>query len=208
MPGVITRLSVQQRNKERVNVFVDDEFAFAVAMEVAVRLHKGQQLTPAEIEELRRAGQEDLIYQTTLRYLGRRPHSEAEVERYLAGKGHDPAVIGKILERLRGRGYVDDAAFAEFWVENRNRFRPRGRAALRYELRQKGVEGETIDAALGEQDEEAAAWAALTPKLDRWAGLDQAEFEQKAMGFLARRGFGYSVCREVCQAAWRGLQAE
>lgn len=208
MPGVITGLTVQQRNKERVNVFIDGEFAFAVAMEVAIQLRKGQQLTPAEMAELRRAGQENLVYQAALRYLGRRPRSEAEVVRYLSGKGHDAALIDKVLEQLRRRGHVDDAAFTQFWVENRNRFRPRGRAALRYELRQKGIESETIDEALDEQDEEGAAWAALSPKLDRWAELDQAEFEQKVMGHLARRGFGYGVCRQVCQEAWRRRQAE
>jgi len=208
MPGVITGLTVQQRNKERVNVFIDGEFAFAVAMEVAIQLRKGQQLTPAEMAELRRAGQENLVYQAALRYLGRRPRSEAEVVRYLSGKGHDAALIDKVLEQLRRRGHVDDAAFTQFWVENRNRFRPRGRAALRYELRQKGIESETIDEALDEQDEEGAAWAALSPKLDRWAELDQAEFEQKVMGYLARRGFGYGVCRQVCQEAWRRRQAE
>jgi regulatory protein len=207
MPRVITGLSVQQRNKERVNVFVDGEFAFAVAIDVAARLRKGQQLTPQEMAELREAGQEDLVYGAALRYLGLRPRSEAEVVRYLERKGHDAALIGKIVARLRRRGYVDDAAFAQFWVENRNRFRPRGRAALRQELRQKGIEGETIDAALSDQDEESAAWAAVTPKLDRWAGLDQAEFEQKVMGYLARRGFGYGVCRDVSRAAWQ-RQAE
>ena len=112
------------------------------------------------------------------------------------------------MERLRGYGYVDDAAFAQFWVENRNRFRPRGQAALRYELRQKGVEGETIDEALTEQDEESAAWAAVEPKLDRWRGLEKAEFEQKVMGHLARRGFGFDVCRRVGRAAWERLQEE
>ena len=83
-----------------------------------------------------------------------------------------------------------------------------GRTALRYELRQKGVANETIDAALEEQDEERAAWAALASKLDRWATLEQAEFEQKVMGYLARRGFRYDVSREVSQAAWRQQQEE
>jgi regulatory protein len=206
MPGVITGLVIQQRNKERVNVFVDGEFACGVSLDTAARLYKGQQLSPDELAALRQEGQEDLVYQAAVRYVGRRPRSETEVTRYLARKGHDEALIAKIVERLRRQGYIDDSAFAQFWVENRNRFRPRGQAALRYELRQKGVEGETIDAALTDQDDERAAWAALEPKLDRWRGLEQAEFEQKAMGHLARRGFGYAICRSVSRAAWEQLQ--
>ena len=113
-----------------------------------------------------------------------------------------------MISRLQQRGYIDDEAFARFWVENRNRFRPKGAQALRFELRQKGVERETIDTALDEQDEDSTAWAALEGKVTRWADLEKFEFEQKAMAFLARRGFRYDVCRRAATRAWEELQEQ
>jgi regulatory protein len=113
-----------------------------------------------------------------------------------------------VVKRLHEKGYLDDEAFARFWVDNRNRFRPRGAQALRYELRQKGVERETIDATLEEQDEDGAAWAAVEGKIDRWADLDKFDFEQKLMAFLARRGFRFDVCRRAAAQAWKQLQEE
>lgn len=208
MAGEITAMVVQKRNAERVNLFVAGEFACAISMEQALDLRKGQHLSDAELEELRAGGEANLAYQRALRYLGMRPRSIDEIAVYLQRKGYDETVVESILGKLKARGYVDDEAFARFWIENRNRFRPRGARALRHELRQKGVEGEVIDEALAEQDEEAAALAAVTSRAARYADLEYAEFEQKLMGMLARRGFGYAVCRRACKQAWDDLHGE
>ena len=206
--GTITLLQVQKRNKERVNIFLDGEYAFAVGMNVALTLKKGQVLSVAETDELKQDGETDLAYQRAMRYLGMRPRSSAEIVTYLKRKEYDEAIVDVVVKRLHEHGYLDDDAFARFWVENRNRFRPRGAQALRYELRQKGVERETIEATLEEQDEDGAAWAAAEPKIGRWADLEKLEFEQKLMAFLSRRGFRFDVCRRAAAQAWEQLQDE
>jgi regulatory protein len=205
--GTITRLQVQKGNAERVNVFVDDEFAFAVSLSRAQTLAKGQLLSPQELESLKAEGDQDLAYQRSVRYLARRPRSRQEMADYLARRGHDEATVDAVLEQLEARRYVDDHAFAEFWVEQRNRFRPRGERALRHELRQKGIERAVVDETLEEQDEEAAAWAALEPKLSRGFGDDKAVFFQKALAHLARRGFGYATARRAVERAWAQVEA-
>lgn len=193
---------MQAGDRERVSLFVDDLYVCAISVEQAVKLRKGQALDADELAALRAEGELDLAYQRSLRYLGARPRSRAEVSAYLLGKNYDDAVVNAVLERLAARGYVDDEAFARFWVENRNRFRPRGARALRYELRQKGIEPAVIDETLAEQDEETAAWQVVAGKLARWRELEWAAFEQRVMGLLARRGFGYDTCRRICARAW------
>lgn len=205
---IITALQVQQRNKERVNVYVNGEYAFAVSLMMATTLRKGQELTPALIAELKQDGQIDLAYQRAVRYLSSRPRSAAEINNYLLRKEYAAEIIETVVNKLQSRGYLDDEAFARFWVDNRNRFRPRGAQALRYELRQKGVERETIDQALEDQDEDAAAWHAVEGKLDRWASLEKMEFNNKLMSHLARRGFGYAVGRRMANIAWEKLHEE
>lgn len=214
--GVITALTPQQqradgvtdRVADRVNVFIDGTFAFGVPVTVAATLHLGQRLDEAAVVALVAAGAEDLAYARALRYLAARPRSAAEVVADLRARQFEETVVEAVLARLHARGYVDDGAFAEFWVENRNRFRPRGSPMLRQELRQKGIEREEIDAALAEQDEDVAAWAALEGKLARWAGLERQEFMQKALAFLARRGFAYDVCRRAAERGWAVAQGE
>lgn len=206
--GTITLLQMQKRNKERVNVFVDGEYAFAVGLNVALTLKKGQRLSAVEVEAFRQDGETDLAFQRAVRYLGMRPRSSAEIVAYLKRKEYDEQIVDVVVKRLHEQGYLDDEAFARFWVDNRNRFRPRGAQALRHELRQKGVERDTIESTLEDQDEDGAAWAAVEGKMGRWADLDKFEFEQKLMAFLARRGFRFDVCRRTAAHAWEQLQEE
>jgi regulatory protein len=208
MAGVITALRVQKKNRERVNVYIDEQYAFAVGMNTALQLRKGQQLSDAEMAELRAAGEENKAYHQVLRYLGMRPRSTAEIRRYLAGKDYDPALIDHVIARVTDAGYLDDQAFADFWVENRMRFRPRSARALRHELREKGVEPAVIDRALAALDESDAAWDAVSGRLERWRNLDEREFAHKLIGYLSRRGFSYAVARATCDRAWAALQDE
>jgi len=104
------------------------------------------------------------------------------------------------VAKLRAQGYVDDLAFAKYWVEQRPRFRPKGGRALVSELSSKGVARETMDAALGEMPAESEtdrARRAITRQLRRWESLEPPERKRKIHAFLAARGFGYDVIDEV-----------
>jgi regulatory protein len=91
-------------------------------------------------------------------------------------------------------------------VENRSRFRPRSAAAVAYELRQKGVDNETIRSAVAEVDDAESAWAALERPLARWRGLDRPTLEKKIFDYLARRGFGLDIARRSARRAWEEQQ--
>lgn len=206
--GTVTALQIQKHNKERVNVFLDGEYAFGVSLSIAMTLKKGQRLSAAQVDALKEDDEGEVAFQRALRYLGIRPRSSMEITLYLKRKEYDDALVENVVRRLHEKGYLNDEAFAQYWVENRNRFRPRGAQALRQELRQKGVERETINATLEEQDEDGAAWVALEGKIGRWGDLEKMEFEQKVMGFLARRGFRFDVCRRAAARSWAQLHEE
>ncbi|HYO89510.1 MAG TPA: regulatory protein RecX, partial [Candidatus Limnocylindrales bacterium] len=112
------------------------------------------------------------------------------------------------IERLRALGYLDDHAFAEFWVSNRRQFKPLSARALRYELRQKGIAAGIIDEVLQEQDEDEDAYHAAQAQLRRARSTDRAELRQKLMMFLARRGFAPRVSREAVTRLLDELEAD
>ena len=136
-------------------------------------------------------------YEKALRFLAHRPRSEAEVCMRLARHGLPKEVAQAVLQRLRTASLIDDAVFAKFWVENRSTFRPRGRRALRVELRQKGVLDEVIEAVLENVDELADARRATRQKAVRLRGLPVPERRRKLREFLARRGFVYEIVSDV-----------
>jgi regulatory protein len=206
MTQTITALTIQKRNKERVSLFLNGEYAFSLSLNAAFALKRGQCLSPADIERLQCEDEAHRATQHALHLLGYRPRSRVEIERHLHKKDYTPDAICAAIERLAAKQYVDDDAFARYWLEHHERYRPRGARAIGYELRQKGVDKEIIDNVLIELDEEASAWAAIERKLNRWRELDQATFRKKAMGFLSRRGFGYDTIRVVCQKAWATVE--
>jgi len=195
--GEVTAIKAQKRNKDRVNIYLDGEYSFSVKMIVAASLQRGDYLADEEIKELQMQDAFQKAYDRALNYLAYRPRSSAEVSRYLAGKRVPSQVGEEVLQRLSAAGLLDDLAFARYWVENRETFRPRGRRLLRQELRQKGVDYELIAEALGEVDEEESAYQAALRQARKYAGLDDGLFRQRMHNFLRRRGFSYEVVRET-----------
>lgn len=208
MAGTITKLEIQKRNKERVNVYLDEQFVLGVMLSVAVELKKGQFLSDADIERLKQQDNRHKAYQRALNYLSFRSRSRVEIERYLREKKVAPDIITATIERLDEEGLIDDSAFAESWVENRERLKPKGARALRYELQQKGLSETAIDSALEQIDESELAWRAIEKKVRQWQALDEAGFKRKAMAFLSRRGFDYEVTMETVERAWQTSNSE
>ncbi len=207
MTKTITAMSVQKRNKERVSVFLDGEYAFSLGLNAALGLKRGQELSQADIEQL---GSEDDVlraYNHALRLLGYRPRSRVEIERHLRQKGYEAEAIDAAMARLVANRHIDDEAFARSWLNHRERLRPRGARGLSHELRQKGVEREIIDDVLTDLDEETSAWAAIEGKMHRWRGLDQMAFRKKITDFLGRRGFAYDAIRKTCDKAWEAMDS-
>ncbi|MCL4239051.1 MAG: RecX family transcriptional regulator [Anaerolineae bacterium] len=208
MEHTITGLEVQKRSPERVSVYLDGEFAFGLPAIEAARLHQGQVLAEAEIAALRALDDLSRAIDYAARLLARRPYSSAEIRRSLAAREVAPTTIEEALARLESLGYVDDRAFAQFWVENRERFRPRSPQALRHELRQKGLAADIIEAALSALDARESAVRAAQEPLRRLRGQTRAEVQIRLGAFLARRGFDYDIIREAVEAILSQLDEE
>lgn len=209
----ITALEPQARNPERYNLYVDGHFLLGVNASIVLQmgLEVQQELLPEQVEQLRNAEAEQQAVDRALNYLSFRPRSREEVRRYLRRKETPPEIIEAALERLDHLDFVNDRAFASFWIENREQFNPRGAHALKNELRMKGVEREVVDELVSdEQDEELALRAgrrkALT--LINIPGMDYTTFRNRLGSFLQRRGFGYEVSKRTVSSLWKELRAE
>jgi regulatory protein len=139
----------------------------------------------------------------SLRLLRYRMRSEHEFIDRLRRKGYTPAVIASVLARLRVWNYLDDAAFAKWWTEQRLKT---GRAygRIRYELRQKGITDVMIQAtfnafrAIYDESDQAAQLAQR--RLSRWQGLARPVARRRLAGYLSRRGFSSETIGSVLQS--------
>ena len=206
----ITALQPQTKDPERLNLFVDGQFLMGINALIALqmRLKVGQELTPQQVEQLR---QEEALQQAiarALNYLSFRPRSREEVRRYLQRKETPPDLINPVLERLDQLELINDQAFAEFWIESRARFNPKGAQAIKNELRQKGVTREVVDEKVDdEQDEERARQAARkkAQSLTGQSGMDFKTFRLRLGAFLQRRGFSYEIATRTVRELWQEL---
>jgi regulatory protein len=107
-----------------------------------------------------------------------------------------------VIERLTEQGYLNDAEFGRIWVNDRERLNPKGKRALQYELRQKGLSEKDIQQALDDLNEAELAWQAVEKQIRRWQNLDETAFRQKLAGYLARRGFDYDIIQLIFDKAW------
>lgn len=204
----ITAIEATRRDPARVAVFVDGEFAFALHGDLAAAagLRPGDPIDEATVERLRDQDTVQLACQAAYQFLGARPRSESEVRRRLARRGFEAEPIDAAVARLRELGYLNDAAFAEFWVENRREFKPRSARLVAHELRQKGVAREAID--LTAWDDEAAALAAGEKWIRSRRFADRPEFDRRLGGYLQRRGFGGGAVRATLRRLWSGDPAD
>ncbi|TCP58916.1 regulatory protein [Tumebacillus sp. BK434] len=202
--GQLTALSVQKASPDRLNVFVDDEFLMGVYREVALkhRLKKGLQVT---VELLEAVWRDEVVYkakEAAVHYLSFRHRSKKEMADYLSGKDlFDEAVVNMTLEWLVESGYLNDNDFARQWVENRMRSRPRGKAMLKWELKQKGIESDHIAEALDEVFDDELEVEGAIRLLEKKVGRKTLQFtfeeQRKLAQHLARRGFSSSVIKDA-----------
>ena len=206
----ITSLDPQANNPERINLYVDGRFLLGVnaAIVFQMGLQLEQELLPDQLELLHSEEAEQQAVDRALNYLSFRPRSREEVRRYLRRKETPPEVIEAALARLDRLDFVNDRAFASFWIETREQFNPRGARALKNELRMKGVEREVVEELVDdEQDEERALRAGRkkAQSLMHVPNIDYATFRTRLGSFLQRRGFGYEVSTRTVRALWKEL---
>ncbi len=204
----VTAIAEGKRRKRRVNIFLDDKFAFSLEAGVALKegLKVGQELSDGDIEALTSAEQTQRCLNAAFRYLAYRPRSQAELKERLARRGFDGDTIEAAIARLKEQGLVDDMAFAQFWKENRQSFSPRSQWLVRHELRQKGVAAEVIDRVVADVNEEDSAYQAAIAKARSLPTSDYQGFRKRLGEYLKRRGFGYGVIKNTFKKVWEEVK--
>lgn len=187
----ITAIKQQVKRADRYSIYVDDKYSFSLSdgALLETRLVPGQELTEAEIKELKQKSADDKVYSLALRYVAMRSRSRYELETYLKRKDADPPLVDTILNRLQGYGYVNDDAFARNWVENRRLLKPVSRRRLMMELKQKKVSEDIIRTVL--EDDQTTDRDTLRDLVVRKRRQSKYQDDTKLLQYLARQGYGY-----------------
>lgn len=198
----ITSISVQVRDKDRVNVSVNGKYRFSldVFQLVDLGIKVGKEYSEAELVALEDESRFGKLYMRALEYCLMRPHSQRELKDYLYRKTRDTrtktgdirkgvsvALTERVFGRLQDKGYIDDNKFAAYWIENRNLRKGLSKRKLSSELSAKGVDRTIIEQFLSEteRDDMTELQKIIDKKRPRY------DDEQKFMSYLSRQGFSY-----------------
>jgi regulatory protein len=213
-PGAITAITAQRRDSQRVNLIIDGEFALGISLDTLVHegLFVGQHLDAPQIDRLLAADAYDQAKRAAIRLLEIRPRSERELRERLRQRGFDGSSIDAVCQRLNETGLINDQAFANYLVEQRQRNAQRGGQAIRNDLRKHGIDSDTIHQLadthqLDANDQDGALQHArkLAPRMRT---LDRTTFMRRLGGTLQRRGFGGDATRQALRIIWSELQTD
>ena len=199
----ITNMKQGVKNANRVNIFVNGKYSFSldVSQVVDLKIKVGKEITEAELSEYKRQSEYGKLYQKTLEWAMLRPRSVKETREYLYRKlrmssesasrssGEDSKLPFEIVSRLVEKGYVDDSAFAKWYVDNRFVKKGVSMKRLKMELIKKGISREIVDEALGARDDEEEIMKIIAKKRAKYD-------DEKLIQYLCRQGFPFELANE------------
>lgn len=152
----VTKIQQQKKRKNRYNIFLNDEYAFAIDEDVFVKyhIHKGMELTEKEIQEITNDEDFHSTYVMAINYLSYRMRTSREIRTYLREKEVTQEMIEEVVNRLEREELIDDQSFAEAFVRDRMKQTSKGPRIIVKELQEKGVNRDIASSAVLQYDEE------------------------------------------------------
>ena len=195
--GLITKIE-EQKNKNRVNIFIDDSFFCGIEKETAIvfGLKVGKNIEIEEINQALQKSEEKRAFEKSMDYISIRTHSKKEIFDKLLKKGFSKDTIENTIIKLEEYHFIDDDVFARQFIEQNKNY---SKMVLSGKLYQKGINKEIIEKNLSiiDDDAEYDNCYAIMEKYLKSTVINSYEDKQKLFAKLARRGFKYDTIVKV-----------
>ncbi|MDP4088340.1 MAG: recombination regulator RecX [Bacillota bacterium] len=202
MPEVISKIEIQRNNKKRVNVYLNNEYAFSCDAEIVYRY--GLKISKiVELDEMKEIIDNDNVIKAkndTLKFIERSYKTEKELRDRLLKKGYDLRTIDKAIDFAKQYDFLDDKRYAEMYMKEKSR--SVGRNKLRYDLIKKGVEDDIIEEIQDTISEVSEIEGAEILAGKKYSVLSKRERDnrklyEKLLRFLVSRGYTWEVAKSA-----------
>ncbi|MEG0250125.1 MAG: recombination regulator RecX [Peptostreptococcus sp.] len=195
----ITGIEIQKRNKNRVNLYVDNEYLLSLQAELVYKynLSKNQEIDKEKLIEIARADDYEKAKNKALNSLSKVEKSEKKIREKLSGD-FDEEIIEMVIEFLKKHELVDDERFADMIVSNDLNFKRVGKNRIKQNLYTKGIKREYIDSAISEIDSDVELENAIylaRKRLPRIKDKDINKVKNKLYQHLSYKGFSYDIIK-------------
>ncbi|MBP3040927.1 RecX family transcriptional regulator, partial [Bacillaceae bacterium Marseille-Q3522] len=192
-------------------IFISDEFAFSIDEEVLIKfnLKKGSVLDEFTLSEIGYYDEIAKAYQSALRNLTSRMRSEGEIQKYLAKKQFEEAIIKEAILKLKGVNLLDDKKFTIAYVRTQLQTTDKGPDVIRYELQEKGITEQLIESSLMEYPL-SLQFEKANNICEKYRNKNKLEshnmFIQKCEQLLIRKGYPYSLIQEIKESNLKKIE--
>jgi len=200
---VITKIELQKRNKDRASIYIDEEFAFGLHVNVVydLGLKKGMEIDEDFKSTILAKEETKQAHLYALKLVNYRPRCQSEVRRKMAEKGYAPEIIDETIDYLINYNFLNDEEFTRLYIESKIDINKYGFNRIRYQLGGMGIARDIIDRCIAEYsdttDEYPMALSQAEKKVSSMSGDDYRSRYRKLSGFLGRKGYSYDVISKV-----------
>lgn len=199
--SVITKIEVQKKNQDRVNIYVDEKFFMAIYKELVFtfKLKKGDNI---EEDNLRQILKDEMFLKAknkALNILSKASQSEKKIREKLADDFEED-VIDEVIEFLKKYNFVNDNELASKIVNTNVNLNKYGKNKIKQNLYNKGIEKSAIDEAISEIDVDEEFENALylgQKRYERVKNEGPKKAYNKIANHLAYKGFNYDIIKRV-----------
>lgn len=194
----------KERGKYRITVNDSEDVIVPLSLMRERPLKEGQTLDLEEYDNWLMVRQYRFALDRAVGYLASRARSTHEIQHKLQQAGYRPSTIEMVIYKLQRENLLDDADFAQQWVESRQTHYL-GRNRIAQELRKKGVSQEDAEEALSvidDEDQLSGAIALAEKAASRMKpGEDIRKVSNRIAGILARRGYSWDISKQAIAEA-------
>ncbi|MBR2968151.1 MAG: RecX family transcriptional regulator [Clostridia bacterium] len=182
----ISEITSQARG-DRLNIFLDGEFAFGVEYQTAVKfgLKVGKCLSQENVDDILTEEGNVSAFNRALKYAVKKTVSEKQMREYLKKYGYLDKAIDISIDKLKEYSYIGDDMFAKAYVSTYKN--NKGNKRIEMELKKAGVESEIIADALKHNDDSIACMQCI----DKYKRTHKDVDKRKLAAYLVYRGFDY-----------------
>ena len=204
----VTKLSAQERNVERVNMFLDEKFACGISLNTVAKynIFVGKELSGEEYTKILYDDLGERLFNRAVDYLGSSIKTAKQIRTYLRNllfkkkgswyeeleKENREELVENTMQKLEEYSYLNDSEFAEAFISSRVKNKPRGKNVLLGELLAKGVSKEIAEEKLEEMIDDE--YDMLKRVYEKKYGIEKFGMkDRKKIDFLLRKGFNWDL---------------
>lgn len=202
MSSIVTKIESQKRNKDRVNIYINEEYGFSCSAELVYyhSLKKGGKIEKEKLQEIVKEDNYIKGKSYAIKLLERNFKTEKYIKDKLTEKEFDKECIERVLIFLREYKFVDDFKYADMFI--REKINTYGRKKIKYLLLNKGIEEEIVKEKIYNIDcekEKNAAYKLAEKKYKIAIKKESSlpKINKKIITYLLGRGYSYEIANFV-----------